>query len=100
MKRAVASFAGRVLLRRVAAAAAHQVAAADSDWRSVTLPSLGPPEVAAAVTAAERRRRLVVDEISRARRLVVHVGRDQVELLRQFVAVAVARIARVPCSEQ
>lgn len=88
----------RHLLRLVAPAAAHQVAAVDADARLVALPPVGAQDPEFRVLLAEGRRRLHVDEVLRPGRLVLRIVRLQLEVVAmpasQAVAMMVHGVAR------
>ena len=98
VERAGASLDHRHLLRLEASAAAHQVAAVDTDARVVALSAVCPENAEFRVLLAERRRRLQVNEVLRAGRLVLRVVWLQLKvvpvLTTQTLPVAVHRVAR------
>lgn len=81
MERAGASLDDRHLLRLVASAAAHQVAAVDTDTRVVALSTVSAENAKFRVLLAERRRGLQVNEILRTRWLVLRVVRLQLKVV-------------------
>lgn len=97
MESAGASFDDRHLLGLEASAAAHQIAAVDSDARVVALSAVRAEDAQFRVLLAERRGRLQVDEILGPGRLMLGVVRFQMEVVplpaTQAVAVPVHRIA-------
>lgn len=88
----------RHLLRLVAPAAAHEVAAVDADARVVALPPVGAQDTEFGILLAEGRRRLHVDEILLPGRLVLRIVRLQLEVVAmpapEAVAVLVHGVAR------
>lgn len=78
------------LLSLVAPAAAHQVAAVDADARLVALPPVGAEDPEFGILLAERRRRLHVDEVLRAGRLVLRIVRLQLEVVTMPASQAIA----------
>lgn len=93
-----ASLDDRHLLRLVASAAAHQVAAVDSDAGVVALPAVSAKDAQLRVLLAEERRGLQVDEILGTGRLVLRIVRLQLEIVpvstTQALPVPVHRVAR------
>lgn len=98
VKRAGASLDDCHLLRFVASAAAHQVAAVDTDTRVVALSTVGAENAEFRVLLAERGRGFQVDEVLRSGRLVLRVVRLQLEVVpvstTQTFSMPVHRIAR------
>lgn len=68
-------------LGAIAPAAAHQIAAIDADRGVVALAAVRPLDAEPGVARAEARRRLQVDQVLRAGRLVVRVVRLQLEVV-------------------
>lgn len=98
MERAGASLDDRHLLRLVASAAAHQVAAVDTDTRVVALSTVSAENAKFRVLLAERRRGLQVNEILRTWWLVLRVVRLQLKVVpvstTQTLPMTVHRITR------
>lgn len=98
VKRAGASLDHRHLLGLVASAAAHQVAAVDTDARVVALSAVCPENAEFRILLAERRRRFQVNEVLRAGRLVLRIVRLQLKVVpvstTQTLPMAVHRVAR------
>lgn len=85
------------LLRLVAPAAAHEVAAVDADAGVVADPAVGAQDPEFRVLLAERRRRLQVDQVLQPGRLVLRIVRLQLEVVAMptwwTLATAVHRVA-------
>lgn len=86
------------LLSLVAPAAAHQVAAVDADARLVAEPPVGAEDPEFGILLAERRRRLHVDEVLQAGRLVLRIVGLQLNVVSmpacQAIAMMVHGVAR------
>lgn len=86
------------LLRLVASAAAHQIAAVDAEAGVVALSPVGAQDTERGILLAERRRLLQVDEVLRPGRLVLRIVRLQLKVValpaRETVAMLVHGVAR------
>ena len=77
MEDAVAALSSGVSLSPIASSAAHQLATIEADRCRVAQATTRTAESGDAVSLAEIRRTLIVDEISGVRLLVVWVGRKK-----------------------